>query len=509
MNSKAIALIAKLRRVIKGPMTIALTPALCFLSYLAGGEQALILLALFLPALLLALNATDLSKFENMTDGLTNLKLRGQLIKFLDEIISAQKTTGRTTACLAFEIDDYSAIKANFGDEAADDLLAQSAQRLVDTLREHDIVARLDGPRFAAALAPIKRADLETLIQLSARLQAAMSEPYSINATKVYSSCTIGFCLPTRAPAQSGDAYLDAAEVALADAKHNGAGSIRAYTANQTPNTLDRGMIIADVAEAIESGQITPWFQPQVSTDTGLISGMEALARWEHPTKGILSPAQFLPAIEELGLMERLGEVILYQSLMCMKAWEEAGFDVPTVSVNFSQTELANPKLVDKISWELDRFELSPAKLTIEVLESVISTTANDLISRNIWALKEHGCHIDLDDYGTGHASIANIRRFAVDRIKIDRSYVSRCDLDQEQQNVLAAILAMAERIGLTTLAEGVETVGEHAMLAQLGCNHVQGFSISRPFPFEKSLEWMDQHHKKLAQTPQIGKRAS
>jgi len=236
---------------------------------------------------------------------------------------------------------------------------------------------------------------------------------------------------------------------------------------------------------------------------------MEALARWHHPEKGIISPGDFISAIDELGLNERLSEVILYHALMSLKTWDKAGFHVASVAVNFSPSDLANPKLVDKIRWELDRFDLEPSRLSVEILESVIASSDNDTITRNIWALKEMGCGIDLDDYGTGHASIANIRRFAVKRIKIDRSYVTRCDLDRDQQNMLAAILTMAERLELETLAEGVETVGEHAMLAQLGCGHVQGFSISRPMAFEKTLEWMDVHKRKLAETPRIGKRAS
>jgi FOG: EAL domain len=216
-----------------------------------------------------------------------------------------------------------------------------------------------------------------------------------------------------------------------------------------------------------------------------------------------------MPDIEELGLQERLSEVMLYHALMAIKEWDRAGFHIPSVAVNFSPTDLANPRIVDKIRWELDRFELKPERLSVEVLESVISSSDNDTITRNIWALNEMGCGIDLDDYGTGHASIANIRRFAVKRIKIDRSYVSRCDLDRDQQSMLAAILTMAERLDLETLAEGVETVGEHAMLSQLGCNHVQGYSISRPMAFEKTHEWMETHNRKLTHPPQIGRRAS
>lgn len=510
MRNDIAATLRRLQTLLSGQHTLAFLPAICLGAYWLGGETTLITTALGLPALLALTNIVSLSSMHVIsTDGVTALPLRPAVIDAIDQTLDAQHATGRTTACITLAIDDFRGLETSFGTETAQDILRTTARRLADTLRDHDIVARLDGPRFAIALAPVRRADLETLIQLSSRIQAALSEPLSVDATKIYVTASIGFCLPARAPGQSGAAFLDAAEAALADARSNGAGSIRAFTPGAIQTTLDRGSILADVGDALENGEIVPWFQPQISTNTGTVSGMEALARWVHPEKGVTPPAEFLSAIEESGLIERLGEIILYHSFTALQTWDRAGFNVPTISVNFSATELSNPKLVDKIRWELDRFEFDPSRLTVEILENVIASSDNDTITRNIAALSQLGCGIDLDDFGTGHASIANIRRFAVKRIKIDKSYVSRCDVDRNQQDMLAAILTMAERINLQTLTEGVETVGEHAMLAQLGCDHVQGFSISKPLAFEKTLDWMDAHRQKLAQTPQIGRKAS
>ena len=157
-----------------------------------------------------------------------------------------------------------------------------------------------------------------------------------------------------------------------------------------------------------------------------------------------------------------------------------------------------------KIRWDLDRFDLSPDRLTIEVLETIVAGSPEDAAARNLAALAKLGCRIDLDDFGTGHASITAIRRFTIERIKIDRSFISRVDKDQEQQRMVSAIQTMAERLGLETLAEGVETSGEHAMLGQLGCAHVQGFAIARPMPFDDTLAWLTQHNTKLGTLPQI-----
>jgi EAL domain-containing protein (putative c-di-GMP-specific phosphodiesterase class I) len=172
--------------------------------------------------------------------------------------------------------------------------------------------------------------------------------------------------------------------------------------------------------------------------------------------------------------------------------------------VNFAGSELSNPLLIRKISWELDRFDLTADRLAIEVLETVVASAPDDMITRNINALGDLGCRIDLDDFGTGHASITSIRRFGVNRIKIDRSFVLRADRDPEQQRMISAILTMAERLGVETLAEGVETVGEHVILAQLGCDHVQGFGIAHPMPMDETIAWIEAHNAKLHDVPRI-----
>jgi EAL domain-containing protein (putative c-di-GMP-specific phosphodiesterase class I) len=176
--------------------------------------------------------------------------------------------------------------------------------------------------------------------------------------------------------------------------------------------------------------------------------------------------------------------------------------------VNFSKDELRNPRLPEKLKWDLDRFEIASDRIVIEVLESVVADAGNEVIVHNLAALSRLGCKIDLDDFGTGHVSIANIRRFDVDRIKIDRSFITHVDSDQGQQKMVAAILSMAERLGLETLAEGVETIGEHSMLAQLGCGHVQGFGIARPMPMDDVAAWVERHRAKLNTTPRLGRRA-
>ena len=206
--------------------------------------------------------------------------------------------------------------------------------------------------------------------------------------------------------------------------------------------------------------------------------------------------------------MGRLGEVILSHALAALKVWDEAGFAIPSVSVNFSAEELHDPTLADRVKWEVDRHEMRPARLTVEILETVAAQSQDDVVVQNIERLSAHGFNIDLDDFGTGSAAIANIARFRVNRIKIDRSFVTRMDRESSQQAVVAGILALAERLGVATVAEGVETEGEQSVLAQLGCDHIQGYGLSRPMPLEDTIGWMRSYNEKIPQTPRIGRRA-
>ena len=181
---------------------------------------------------------------------------------------------------------------------------------------------------------------------------------------------------------------------------------------------------------------------------------------------------------------------------------------IPTVAVNFSAQDLREPQVPDRLGWTLDRFGLAAARLTVEVLESVVAGDGEDIVTANIGRIAAMGCKVDLDDFGTGHASITAIRRFALNRLKIDRSFVREVDQNREQQNLVTAILSLAERLGLETLAEGVETAGEHALLAQLGCGHVQGYAVARPMPVEELAIWLVAHREARDKALRIGVRA-
>lgn len=503
--------LSSLPKFLTGPQALAFLPAVSLASFWLGGELALITAALAVPLIIGLLGVFDRESGAPVegNQALTDVNMRDRLIQGLDEALNSGLSKTRTSVCFAVEIDEFRSIEERYGRKAGDELLARTAERIADSLRDYDVIARVDPATFAVAMAPMRHCDLEVAIQMASRLQAAIETPISVDGATVYVTSSIGFCLSSRSPSDRGEAMLDASLVAMVEARRNGPSAIRAFTPEMRARIEARHSLIEEVGAALDSGDIHPWFQPQVSTETGRVTGFEALARWKHAERGLVSPAEFLPAIEQAGMMERLGEAMLYHALTALKAWDDAGVRVPTVGVNFSPDELRNPKLVDKVRWELDRFEIEPERLSVEVLESVVANSDDDVVTRNIAGLAELGCMIDLDDFGTGHASISSIRRFSVSRIKIDRSFVMKVDEDPEQQRMIAAILMMAERLGLETLAEGVEGLGEHAVLSQLGCGHVQGYGLARPMPFEDTVGWIDRHEQKLAGANTAARRAA
>ncbi|WP_300033939.1 bifunctional diguanylate cyclase/phosphodiesterase [uncultured Roseobacter sp.] len=496
----------KIAFVFLSPIALASLPALSLAAYWIGGETALMATAVIVPLFYLTIGGADARRWGSAVSQAAKRTLmpRDAFREIVGQTFSEANEAGQKTALFMFEIDEHDMLEKTYGRAAADTITALTGDRIIATLREFDAVTMTGAYRFAACLGPVQHLDLELCIQLAGRLQSAVEEPVSLDGTAVYVTVTAGFCQHALVSGKNPLAWMEAADLALQEARRNGPGSIRAFAPDMRRRSGNRSDLSDEVVSALEAGQIRPWYQPQISTDTGLVTGFEALARWHHPERGMIPPIDFLPLIEEAGQLERLAEVMLHNAFTALNAWDRAGAIVPQVGVNFAGPELNNPDLIQKVSWELDRFELAPERLAVEVLETVVASSPDDMVSRNINGLGELGCKIDLDDFGTGHASIASIRRFSVSRIKIDRSFVMKSDRDPEQQRMISAILTMAERLGVETLAEGVETSGEHALLSQLGCDHVQGFGIAKPMPFDETIAWIEAHNARLQDAPRI-----
>ncbi len=479
---------------------VALAPVLGVLAYWSGGEVALSALAAALPlAVLTRRMGARAAQPVAMSD---------QVIARLDQTLAEIAAKGGATGCIVIQFDDPGQLADRLGRARQCEVLAACIARLRGALRPDDMLFPMEDGSLAVALSATPRLDAEIMVRLSARLHLVVQQPLQLSDGPVQVTCSIGFCHAQQLRQPSGRSLLDAAQVAGDEAARHRPGAIRGYSDDLARVRADRDALRAGFSQAVDRGEIRAWFQPQLSTDSGEVSGIEALVRWHHPDRGLLAPGAFLPAIEGSDLMELLGQTMLTQALSTLSELDRKGLRVPTVAVNFSAQELRDPQLPDRLRWTLDRFQLAPSRLTVEVLESVVAGDGDEVIASNISRIAAMGCGVDLDDFGTGNASITAIRRFALNRLKIDRSFVREVDQNRDQQKLVTAILSLAERLGLETLAEGVETPGEHALLAQLGCGHVQGYVIAKPMPAEELSTWLSTHQDHHREAIRIGVKA-
>lgn len=507
--SRASALRATLKRALNGPHVLAFIPAIALAAFWIGGETLLVAAALGAPIIYMMAGGAAAPESGTAAMGSGDIVNTITATNLAQAAVESARDAALSTACLLIEVDGLTEIGQRAGEGAADSFRDLTLSRLRNALRRDDTAVRIGDTRYMVLLAPSLRLDLEALLQLATRIQNALEEPALIENSMRYLAASIGFCGSPRLTGEAtGKQMLEAAQIAMTEAIANGPSAIRSWSENMRSAHKQQKSLQTEVERALSNGQIQPWFQPQICTSTGRISGVEALARWIHPERGIVPPMQFLRVLEDSGKMEQLSEVILQHALTALRSWDQAGLDIPRVSVNFADAELRDPKLVQRIQWELDRFGLTAQRLGIEVLETVIAASPEGIVARNIVELGKIGCQIDLDDFGTGHASITSLRRFTVHRLKIDRSFVTRVDRDEDQQRMLAAVLGMADRLGLETLAEGVESVGEHALLAQLGCDHVQGFGIARPMPADQIVDWARDHAARIEGAQKLGRSA-
>lgn len=489
----------RLRLLLQGPHLLAFLPALVLGAFWLGGEGWLLATALGLP-LFFAF------AWEGADAGATVPLKPQKLPDLVAETLQTALVGDRQFGLYLLQIDDFEKLEGYHGLTQRDALMTATLMRLEAALRPGDTIIRYGVGQFAVVLAPVPRLDLELSLQLARRMQEAVAEPHSVNGSTLYLTASVGLIMDRQLPAPAADAMIEGAKSALTQAALYNPGGLRAYSPSQGIEISSGSISLGDLREALENGAIRPWFQPQISAETGELTGVEALARWHHADQ-ILSPSDFLAPMAAAGLLEQLGEVMLTRSLMALSHLDRQGLTIPRVGVNFSACELRNPDLAESIRWSLDRFDLLPGRLVVEILEDVVASSPDDMIVRNIRRLSEMGCSIDLDDFGTGHASITSLRRFSVNRIKIDRSFVTKLDRDPEQHKMVSAILSLTEQMGLDSLAEGVETAAEHSVLAQLGCQHVQGFGIARPMPPDQLEGWIRGRQGNMKGSREIDRR--
>ena len=427
-------------------------------------------------------------RFRLLHDPLTGLPNAAYLQAHLERIAAATARASTQTAVLRVDFDRFRALRDALGPRTTDDVLRIAAHRVRKALRTGDFAAYLGQDDFVVVAGELD--DANDAAAIAGRIQAALSKPFSIRGGARRLTACVGVTLLSD-DSPEAERVLANAEIALAAAQAAGTGHVRYFRDDLRRESERREALHAELLEGLDAEALVPFFQPQLDVATGALAGFEALVRWQHPRHGLLEPAAFLDLAEQTDLTERMGELVLTRSLKALKAWEAAGFEVPRIGVNFALAQLGDPRLIEKIKWETERLGVDPSRVAIEVLETILIKSDADIVVRNLRGLASAGFHVELDDFGTGHASIANLRRFMVNRIKIDRSFIAGIETSEEQQALTGSMIAMAHALGIGTLAEGVETEAALAVLRRLGCDRVQGYLIAQPMAERDALRWL------------------
>ena len=389
-------------------------------------------------------------------------------------------------AVLFLDLDGFKPIKDSLGHQAGDEVLREVGRRLHAAARSSDTLARLGGDEFAVLIE--SRDAAPEALALARRLIEVLRRPVTIAAQRVSLSCSVGVALYPDHDS-TGQRLIACADAATQVAKRAGGGTCALYDPSTEGAATDQLSMLQELRNAIEVGQLRLYYQPKVCSGTGHVHGWEPLVRWQHPQRGLLSPAVFIPLAERFGLIGGLGNWVIDEACAQLARWRADGLDC-RIAINVSPQQLRQADLPVRIEDALARHGLAPAGLVCEITESaVMETTEQERgILDQIAAL---GVRLSIDDFGTGYSSLAHLRRIPARQLKIDRSFVTDLDTSAEAQTVLDAIVRLAHALKMEVVGEGVETQAQLAALERLGCDILQGYFIARPMPAHEVSAWM------------------
>jgi diguanylate cyclase (GGDEF)-like protein/PAS domain S-box-containing protein len=415
-------------------------------------------------------------------DTLTGLVNRNLLNDRIDQAILHARQSERLVGVLLLDLDRFKLINDGFGHLPADNLLKAVAARLANCVRDTDTVARLGGDEFVIVLGNVDTAD--NVASVAAKVQRQLSAPLSIEGKEVFVSASIGIAMYPR-DGDHGEALLRNADVAMYRVKEHGRNNYRFYAPEMSHMALDRLDMEGNLRRALERDEITVFYQPIVSLKSGRIVGAEALARWNHPRIGMIHPPEFISLAEETGLIIPLGERILRLACEQLAAWKAAGLPELTIALNISARQFRQDDLPALLRQTLEETGIDGASLEFELTESMVMHDVENAIT-TLRELKQLGIALALDDFGTGYSSLAYLKRFPIDTLKIDRSFVRDIDSEPDDAAIAHAVIAMAHSLGLHVTAEGVENEAQLDLLRRYECDEFQGFLFSRPVPAEE-----------------------
>ena len=438
-------------------------------------------------------DVTDLrlasAEIENLAfyDPLTHLPNRRLLIDRLEQTMASSSRTGKEGALLFIDLDHFKTLNDTLGHDIGDLLLQQVAQRLTSCVREGDTVARLGGDEFVLMLADLSEQAVDAVSQVETvakKILDALNQVYRLALHEYRSTPSIGVTL-FRGHDCAIDELLKQADIAMYQAKRAGRNTVRMFDPTMQAAISARSAMELDLRNALLEREFVLYYQPQVEA-SGRVIGAEALLRWHHPERGLVSPAEFIPLAEETGLILPLGQWVLETACTQLASW--AAISVTShlsLAVNVSARQFSMPNFVPEVLAVIEQSGVPPTQLKLELTESLLLENAEDVIAKML-ALKERGVSFSLDDFGTGYSSLSYLKRLPLDQLKIDRSFVRDILIDPNDAAIARTIVALGQSLGLAVIAEGVETEAQRDFLAANGCMTYQGYLFSHPLPKEE-----------------------
>ena len=412
-------------------------------------------------------------------DALTGLPNRVLLNDRINTAISIAPRHRKKVAVLFIDLDGFKQINDTLGHAVGDQLLQTVATRLLGCVRGSDTVSRLGGDEFVVLLSEVERPEDSAIT--ARRMLEAVAENYSIDRQDLHVTASIGVAVCPD-DGINAEALIKSADAAMYQAKENGRHGYQFYKPAMNLRAVERQEVEEGLRQALEREEFTLHFQPKVNLRTGEIAGAEALLRWEHPTRGPMLPSLFLPAAEACGLIQQIGSWVMHEACRQTRAWLDAGLRLPLIAVNVSAVEFAALHFLDDVFEALNDTRLDPRTLELELTESVLMKHAESTNSI-LQALNAGGVQMSVDDFGTGYSSLNYLRKFPIQTLKIDQSFVREITLAGNDASIVTTVLSMAQSLNLRVVAEGVETPEELAFLQLHHCDEAQGYYFSRPLP--------------------------
>ncbi len=421
-------------------------------------------------------------RFMAHHDELTQLPNRTLLHDRIGQAIAQAQRNRQTLALLFIDLDRFKTVNDSLGHPVGDRLLKAVGERLIACTRGSDTIARIGGDEFVVLLTDLGQP--EDARHVAQKVLDSLSEPLMIDGHELKVTPSLGICAYPH-DGEDVETLMRNADTAMYYAKQVGRNNFQFFTQAMNDAAQERLVLENDLRHAVERGEFTLHYQPQLDLKTGGIVGFEALVRWLHPQRGMVGPSQFIPAAEETGLIEPIGEWVLREACSQARMWHQAGHPQLQVSVNCSAQQFQRESLVETVGRILRETGLSANRLDLEITESVIIQRSEEVIAR-IQAFDDMGVRISIDDFGTGYSSLSYLKRFAIHQLKIDQSFVRDISSDPDDAAIVSAIIAIAHSLGLAVVAEGVETAEQLAFLKSLGCDAAQGYYFSKPVPAEE-----------------------